>query len=215
MDIVIVAGGPPELVPDFNELRDHHRHAVWAGVDRGVHALLKAGITPAHAFGDFDSVTEEEREWLNRSEADFHVFQEQKDETDLELALNWALSTEGEGSVWIYGATGGRLDHLLANVQMLLIGVGSEKNMILADRQNRVRLLSPGTYEIRSEMPYVSLIPFTSDVRGITLTGFKYNAIDLDLKAGTSRGVSNEIHEALGTLVFKEGLLLVLETGDR
>ncbi|TMW73173.1 thiamine diphosphokinase [Alteribacter natronophilus] len=214
MDIVIVAGGPEDYLPSFTGLKKKHRGAVWAGVDRGTFHLLKAGITPSYAFGDFDSVSPEEREWINRTAAELAVYPGEKDETDLELALNALASAEGDGDIWIYGATGGRLDHLLANVQLMLKGLEVKRNLILADRQNCVRLLEPGSYTVTTEMPYVSLIPFTREVKGITLTGFKYNVADMGLSAGESRGVSNELLETRGFLSFREGLLLLLETGD-
>lgn len=57
--IYILAGGPPENVPDLAPYAED-KQAAWAGVDRGVLHLLKQGIIPEMAFGDFDSVNQEE-----------------------------------------------------------------------------------------------------------------------------------------------------------
>lgn len=59
MHIHIVAGGPIEYIPPL-EREASQEDVLWIGVDRGTLFLLEQGITPAKAFGDFDSVTEEE-----------------------------------------------------------------------------------------------------------------------------------------------------------
>lgn len=61
---------------------------------------------------------------------------------------------------------------------------------------------------------YVSLLPFTPCVEGLTLTGFHYNVTDFTLKCGRALGVSNEIEEETAQISFREGLLLVIESLD-
>jgi len=64
-------------------------------------------------------------------------FKPEKNETDLELALTWAVEQNPE-LIRIFGATGGRLDHLLANVQLMfkpLVETGNV-NIFLIDKQN-------------------------------------------------------------------------------
>lgn len=51
---------------------------MWAAVDRGVYRLLKRGITPAVAFGDYDSVTEEELAWMGQQTNDLHIVPREK-----------------------------------------------------------------------------------------------------------------------------------------
>src|SRR5690625_3872514 len=90
----------------------------WAGVDHGVYLLLKEGIIPQYTYGDFDSITEEERRFIDEK-LDINPVESEKDDTDLEIAL-LDLTGRGYTSIDVYGATGGRLDHLLGNTQMLL-----------------------------------------------------------------------------------------------
>ena len=70
MIIHILAGGPSEYCADFARYEDEE--VVWA-VDRGVYRLLKKGITPAVAFGDYDSVTEEELVWMGQQTNELHI----------------------------------------------------------------------------------------------------------------------------------------------
>ena len=53
--------------------------------------FIKRRITPAVAFGDYDSVTEEELVWMGQQTNDLHIVPREKDQTDLEIAINWAL----------------------------------------------------------------------------------------------------------------------------
>src|SRR5690606_6586914 len=117
MIINILAGGPPYLLPSL--LNYNGKEVVWVGVDRGVFTLLSQNLKPVHAFGDFDSVTEEEYQLIQKEIETVHVFRPEKDETDLELALNWALQ-EKPDKIRIFGATGGRADHFMANIQLLI-----------------------------------------------------------------------------------------------
>src|SRR5690606_8934111 len=117
MNINILAGGPIELLPDLSGFQSYND--VWVGVDKGVFTLLSKDIRPSMAFGDFDSVTIEEMELIEKSVKGINRFMPEKDETDMELAMNWALN-EKPNRIRIFGATGGRIDHFLANIQLLL-----------------------------------------------------------------------------------------------
>src|SRR5690242_7542131 len=114
MIIHIVVGGPKELIPPLQEFDEDG--VVWVGVDRGVVYLLGNGIMPKRAFGDFDSVTELELNWIRKNIPHLDIYPAQKDETDMELALSWAIQQKPE-KIYLFGATGGRMDHALANIQ--------------------------------------------------------------------------------------------------
>jgi thiamine pyrophosphokinase len=214
MKIAILSGGPTGLLPKLND--DFFSDVSWVGVDRGTLTLLQAGITPVRAFGDFDSISGEELETLYQSSIPLSTFVAEKDATDLELALDWALIQEPE-HCYLVGATGGRLDHMLVNIQFLIKGIGSSTKVHLLDQQNRVTLLEPGAYNIvkRPEFNYISLIAYTPEVRGLTLEGFKYPLNNQTLMWGSSLCVSNELHVPQGVLQFKQGLLLLIYSRDQ
>ena len=60
----------------------------------------------------------------------------------------------------------------------------------------------------------MSLIPLTSTVEGLTLTGFKYPLNDYTLPIGTSLGISNEIIEDIAHIEMEKGILIVIESKD-
>lgn len=215
MKINILAGGPVENLPDLTLYNDHE--TIWIGVDRGVYTLLVNGLYPQYAFGDFDSVTEEELKVIEQKVNKITKFQPEKDETDLELALNWAISNECT-KIRIFGATGGRLDHLFANVHLLLhplIFQQSHKIEIIDDK-NMMYIKQPGTYEleINKDKQYVSFVPLTSAVENLTLKGFKYPLKNRHIPLGSTLCISNELINKRGTYSFSDGILLVIRSAD-
>jgi thiamine pyrophosphokinase len=211
--ISIVAGGPESLLPDTFETTDNR--ITYIGVDEGVRFLLKRGIRPDAAFGDFDSISSEEVDALASDDIKTFTFQREKDMTDLELAFMWAIEQKPT-RIQIYGATGGRLDHELINVQMLTRGLDSEIDIAIIDRRNIIFLKLPGTYPIEKdgEIPYVSFLPFSGMVKGITLEGFKYPLDQRDLELGSTLCISNELVTKKGTYSFDDGIIMVIRSKD-
>ncbi|NEY82398.1 thiamine diphosphokinase [Bacillus sp. 3H-10] len=214
MIVNILAGGPSEFLPDLFTYDDSS--VTWVGVDRGVITLLSKGINPQYAFGDFDSVTSEEMISIKEKVSEIQKFKPEKDQTDLELALNWALFTNAR-KIRIFGATGGRLDHLFANIQLLIKGIQHSRiDIEVIDNKNIVSMKQPGTYSITKmkDKQYVSFIPITPTVSGITLRGFKYPLKDCHIPIGSTLCISNELINEHGTFSFSKGILLIIRSSD-
>ncbi len=123
----------------------------YIGVDHGVEILLKQGIKPVFAIGDFDSIENENV----LSELDIERLPTRKDVTDTHAALEYALEN-GYDEVDIYGVTGGRLDHFLS--VMCLLEKYADKKIRIIDQQNVIQLLLPGTHKVyQDEYKYFSL----------------------------------------------------------
>ena len=169
MNIHILAGGPVELVLDLEQFTGNS--ITWIGVDRGVYYLLEKGIKPTAAFGDFDSVSAKELEEIEKGTAEVFRFYPEKDETDLDLALGWAVKQRPE-KIRIFGATGGRLDHMFGNIQLLIRAIQDQQDteIEIIDQKNVIFIKAPGTYRIErwQHKKYVSFIPITSEVKGLT-----------------------------------------------
>lgn len=214
MEIKIVAGGPDDHLPI---LEDGSGKAIWVGVDKGVVTLLAKGITPRIAFGDFDSVTKEEMNWIEKQVPEIRKFKPEKDKTDMELALDWAIKQNPE-KIRILGGTGGRLDHFFANVHLLLKpelkNAASQIEMI--DNRNIIFVKEPGTYTIEkmASKKYVSFVPLTSAVKGLTLKGFRYELSNCELPIGSTLCISNELADDRGTFSFSDGILMVVRSSD-
>lgn len=209
----IVGGGPEEYLPFFDDYKEEV--SVWIGADRGALSLIQQGISPDIAVGDFDSVTEEEFKLIKNKSAVFRLYQQEKDETDLELAIMEAMKQDPD-VVYLYGVTGGRLDHELANLQLLYSLKQKGIEGCIVDKHNEVKLAFPGVHSInkRDKYPYVSFIPFSSEIKGITLSNFYYPLQDASLRWGSTRCISNTIEGEQGILTFHEGILFIINSKD-
>jgi len=213
--INILAGGPEDLLPDLTGYESEE--AIWVGVDRGVFHLINRNIIPAMAFGDFDSVNEEELSVIESRVDGIKKYRPEKDETDMELALNWALEQK-PNRIHLFGATGGRLDHLLANVQLLLnpIKTKNPADVYLIDKKNMIFLKEAGFYTIEkmASKKYVSFVPLTLDITDLTLEGFKFPLKNRHISLGSTLCISNELIGDYGTFSFSKGILIVVRSND-
>ena len=219
MKWILVAGGscdPEWLKNELDQLYEQEPGA-WKcmGIDAGALTLIRAGYTPDHVTGDFDSVTDEEREIIFGRTAERTVLNPVKDDTDMEAALRYAVAAEAE-ELRIYGATGSRLDHTLTNIRLLMIPGEAGIPAVMKDPCNRIRIISGATRITRDSScgKYISLLPLDVPVKGITLKGFRYPMENGELSPVGSLGVSNELAADEGEILFTEGRLLLMETRD-
>ncbi len=216
MKLVMVAGGSvdEELLTEICGNKD----AAFLGIDEGVLRLEAAGVTPEYVIGDFDSVPEEEKNRISRTYPDRRILNPVKDDTDMEAAVRRVLEMDPlPEEVLILGATGGRMDHLLANLRLLVLFAEKRIPAFILDRQNRIRILTETTVIRKEEMygRYISLLPVTEAVEGLSLRGFRYPLDHARLDVVSSLGISNELSGAEGEIRFDRGMIYMMETKDR
>jgi len=175
--------------------------------DRGALHLYRLGLVPEAIIGDMDSLDPELVRFFEEEGCRFIRYSERKDETDTELALAYAFLQEPE-SVHIFAATGGRLDHTLANISLLVSGAEKGIPVDLVSEWGDVFLVHK-SYRIDGEAGQtVSFFPLTSSVEGITLKGFEYPMTGGVMKLGHPMGISNRLTAAQGLIVVESGYLL-------
>lgn len=179
-------------------------HDIVIAADGGFEALHRAGIRPSIVVGDMDSINH-----LPEGIARLR-FPVKKDLTDLALAARFARA-RGFTRVKLYGATGGRIDHTLANFQ-LLAGL-SKRGMrgVIVAPEFTAFAVTNGTLRL-SPLPrgtLVSVFCLGGNASGVSLSGLKYPLQNASLSSYEPLGVSNE---ALGRQIriqVHEGTLLV------
>ncbi|MDQ0159138.1 thiamine diphosphokinase [Alkalibacillus salilacus] len=210
--VAIVAGGPPDEIPSFQQ---YPSITTWIGVDSGAKILSHSLNEFDYAVGDFDSVTSEEFAVIQDLCHDVRIHPSEKDDTDLEIAINLAISLNPD-QVLIFGAMGGRRDHEWVNLMLLQSFIPHQIDAWLCDKQNEITLKKPGTYSINRDhtFPYISFLAMTETVENLTLHGFKYPLDCQSIKSGSSLTVSNEWNEKIGTYFFTRGILIVIKSRD-
>jgi thiamine pyrophosphokinase len=215
MNVGIVAGGPRICIPDLKTFDEQEMY--WIGVDKGVQYLLDEQIVPDLAVGDFDSIRESEWKRIKEKVRNIKKYRPEKDETDMELAIEYGVK-QNPNTISLFGATGGRLDHFLANISLLVNEKWSKSSIDfkIIDRQNIISVHRPKKYEIRKlpDKPYVSFLPVNGHVEGLTLTGFKYSLHNYTAIFGSTRCISNELIEEKGTFSFTSGILMMVRSSD-
>lgn len=223
IDTVIVSGGMirKDFALDFlKKLQNENgeKKLRFIAADRGLDFFRETGLAPDIVDGDFDSVSEEGKAYLDSlTEAEIIKLQPEKDDTDTQSAVNLAIQ-KGARNILILGATGGRLDHFLGNLGILTLGKQKNVQVALVDEQNYLCLAESGTRLFREKQfgKYVSFFPVGGEVKGLTLEGFKYalNGYDLTV-ADCGLTVSNEIQDEEARISYKKGSLLMIMSRDR
>ena len=211
--IGIVGSGPEELLPDLSLYQPHID--IWIGADRGAWFLYSHGFQMDYAVGDFDSLETEKRKILTKQVPHMDVYPIEKDKTDIEIALLKALQLQ-PNKIYLFGVTGGRLDHELINIQLLHTIIAKNIKGYIVDIHNKMSLTKPGKHIVNHDenYPYISFIPFTSLVKGLTLQGFYYPLENETIEWGSTLCISNKLVANSGTSSYKEGILLCIKSRD-
>ena len=173
-----------------------------------------------HLVGDFDTISPEILEkYSSDSQIVIHRYIPEKDNTDTDIAVDLALDLSGKApaQILIIGALGGRVDHMLANLQMLEVISACGKEGLILDEQNRIRLITGSATLRRDEQygRYISLVPVSKNLKGLSLRGVKYPLEGKDIVRGRSLLISNEITEDEAEINLAEGLAYLIESRDR
>ena len=212
---LIVTGGTIDIAfaKDFLSQRSYD-YVIAA--DAGLEVLRPLHISPNAVVGDLDTVDKKVlEEYQNQPGIEFEIHKPEKDETDTELALLTA-ARQGCEAVDILGALGGRMDHAIGNIQLMYQFFCQGMEVNIYDARNRLYLL--GGYKVfhREEVygKYISFLPMTETVEGLTLRGFKYPLQRRTIGLGTSLCISNELKREEGILELERGVLLCVEAHD-
>ena len=214
--IVIVSGGKVEDDFALSVLESVEQEYIIA-VDRGMEFLYRHRIMPSYIVGDFDSVNKDIGDYYrNETNVPIREYVPVKDASDTEIAIKLAL-TLGCSELIILGATGGRIDHLWANVQCLMIPLKAGVDAKIMDSQNMIRLIGGETHLKKEDAfgPYFSLFPLGAEVYGVTIQGAKYPLRNHTLTPYDSLCVSNEIKDDEVVIDFVSGTLILMQTRDK
>ena len=212
MDIWIFANGEIE---EYGLLRERIlAGSVIIAADGGLQHIRKMEMIPDVVIGDLDSVTDADLEWLKANSIEIIRYPADKDETDLELAISFAVKSKNS-RIRIAGGAGGRTDQLLGNIFLLLQPELSGMDIKLDDGVEETFLIRSNTNIQGSHGDVVSLLPLNGSAVGITTSGLKYPLYGETLYPEKTRGVSNVMLVDLAAIQLEKGVLLCVHTRKR
>ena len=206
---VVVADG--ELAPEDAELA--RRADLVIAADGGARWLDAQGVRPDVLVGDLDSLEAASVTRLQAAGTRVSRHPVDKDASDTELAVEAAIAAGADRVVLLGALGGGRLDHELANVALLVDRASAGVDLRLQRGATRVRVVrADRSIEIEAEVgAIVTLLPIGGDAVGVSTTGLHYPLRDETLVMGRSRGLSNVVSGAPASVSLRAGSLLVIE----
>lgn len=207
---------------------------VVIAADGGLLYLLNAGIVPQVFVGDEDSLFENKeelirllnevtgesinpedisigREFLERlGIAECVILPSEKDDTDMALAISYALNRECT-ELEIYGGLGGRMDHSFANIQLISALSDEGVRAVMYGRSSLMTVLkNRGMAFPKEAAGYISVFSLEEESRGVTIRGLKYELTDAVLSKSRPMGVSNEFTGSESYISVRDGKLLII-----
>jgi len=179
--------------------------------DGGANHCKTYSIRPNALIGDFDSLSDEILQEFESEGVPIHRYPAEKDYTDLELALQFALAQEPD-EILILGGLGGRWDQSIANLLLPAAPVCRDITVRLIDQCQEVTVLRPGEEITLHAQPgdTVSLIPVGGDALHVSTTGLRFPLHNETLLFGATRGISNEMSTETAKVQLGEGFLLCI-----
>lgn len=215
-NVVIITGGTVRDEFVLSELANIESPYI-IGADAGVRFLYRYKITPDYIVGDFDSLeTEIVDYYKNETHVPIREFNPVKDASDTEIAFRMAVERKPE-QIYLFGATGTRLDHVMANIQTLKIALDAGVNACIMDECNRISLIEKEAVLMKETQfgKYFSVFPLDGIIEEFSIEGAEYPLHNHTLTPYDSFCVSNEMREKEVKITFPKGTVILMETRDR
>ena len=180
-------------------------------VDGGLHHLKRLGLKPDLLIGDLDSVDASDLTEIIDAGIEVRRFPPAKDQTDLELALEYTLKN-GYAQIVIAYPFGERMDHTLGNLGLLSRPDLAGKTLSLDDGQMQAHLLDASASLTTQPGDLISLIAWGIPVEGIITKGLQYSLNNESLVPWQTRGISNVALANSIEIDFRSGRLLIIRT---
>jgi len=178
--------------------------------DGGANHTYKMNIVPDYIIGDLDSIEDNVIKYYKSKNVKFNKFPTKKDETDTELSI-WLANRLNAKKIDLIGALGGRIDHTIANINLMYYIKNLDINPIIQTSEEDIFLVSNETSVIRGDKgDTLSIIPIKDDANGVTLKDLEYPLDNYKINYGSPIGMSNIMKKDECEIAVKEGNLIVI-----
>jgi thiamine pyrophosphokinase len=203
MDTILVfAGGDP---PEPDLAQEIPAADLVMAADSGYDAAVSLGYAVDVLVGDLDSIVTQTvpgHVIVERHPAD-------KDQTDLDLALELAMRDE-PSRVVVVGGTGGRLDHELATASLICDERWADIEVDWVSSRARAHVIRRRRIVHGDVGAIVTLLAVGGPVSGLTTRGLKWELVNATFDPGSTWGVSNLMQTPIADIKVSSGCLLVV-----
>lgn len=210
MKTVIVSGGEMHNYSFYRDIIQSSDKIICA--DGGSRHAINMKLIPDVIIGDMDSSDEKSIEFFRKKGVEIIKYPKNKDKTDTHICVEFALAFSKE--IVLLGATGSRIDHMIANISLLELGVEKGVPISIVDNKNCIMMIKDSISLDGAMGDYFSLIPFTDRVEGISTKGAHYELEDAVMELGNPYGVSNYFEGNRVEVTIKKGKLLIIRSED-
>lgn len=209
--IALIASGNFNNLKKFKKILLTMDYIICA--DGGANNLKKIDLKPNLIVGDLDSIDKNNLNFFREQNIEFLKFPSAKDSTDSELCVDIAIDKK-PNEIYMFGFTGSRLDHTLANINLLK--KINDNNIIgfIIDDNNKITIANKDIkLEYEDYYKYISFISL-KESSNITLKGLKYPLKEYILKQDSTICISNEFDDKNAQIKINDGLVLIIKSRD-
>lgn len=180
---VIIAGAD---IGNYKRVREYLRSDDFiVCCDSGLKHCEELAVDADLIIGDFDS-----HENPNLP-VETIVLPCEKDDTDTMAAVR-EMVKRGFDNFLLLGVFGGRLDHALANIYIMLWLVNRRKKVLAVDDQSEMEIITDKPVFISDQYPYFSLVSIAGNAENVTIKNAKYTLDNAVITSEYQYAVSNE-----------------------
>lgn len=195
----IVAAGEASLLPENLGADDF-----LIAADGGLEVLIKNNIKPNLILGDFDSLG------YKPEGAEVLELPIEKDDTDTLAAIKYAIK-KGAEHIFIYGGTGGRTDHTIANLQALsYIAKNNIEGFLVSEKEIFTVIENKSITFSEKALGNISVFSLSERSKGVNIKGLYYELSDAVLENSYPLGVSNSFKGEEACVSVEDGSLLIV-----
>jgi thiamine pyrophosphokinase len=186
--------------------------ALVIAADVGLAEAVRLGVQADVVLGDLDSVDPGDLEAFEASGGEVRRYPEDKDATDLDLAIGEAV-VAGVSHVVVVGGDEGRLDHLIGNATLLASPRYAAVEVDAIFGASRLHVVRARRELVGEPGELISLFALGGPASGVSTEGLRWPLDRATLAPGSSLGVSNRFVSERAAVAVASGVVLAVRPG--
>lgn len=211
MRVCIILNGEIKNYDYIKSIVNKNNYDYIICADGGANHSYNMDITPDYIIGDLDSISSKIVEFYKSKDVKFEKFPSKKDETDTEICVYLANRLNAKEIDFI-GALGGRLDHMIANINLLYYVRNKGIYTKIISEDENIYIAINEEIIINGDIgDTISVIPLNGDAKGVTLKKLEYPLKNYDMKFSLPLGISNVMLDKKCSIKVEKGSLIIIK----